>query len=122
MTARSMYARRAASVSIPAARHWRMTVARCIPSSVAASATRSSPRAMRRPFSSFRWESLELRKAVANHVPRRLGADKDVGCRGDRRRIDQGAEGDMHIDAVSNKRIEEGAALTAAGVIYIAIA
>jgi hypothetical protein len=65
-------------------------------------------------------QGLELGKTVANHVPRRLRTDEDVSGGGDRRRIDQGAESDVHIGAVPHQRVEQRAAFAAAGMIPVA--
>lgn len=65
----------------------------------------------------FRGERLELGEIVANQVPWCLGAHKDVGPRGDRWWIDQGAKRDVHISAFPHQRVQKRAALAAAGVM-----
>lgn len=58
-----------------------------------------------------------LRQAIRDFVPRRLRADEDVFGRANAWGVDEGAHGDMGEGAVADDRVEQRAALAAAGVV-----
>ena len=62
-----------------------------------------------------------LRKSVCDVVPGRLGADKDVRGGAQAWGVDERAECNMHVSAVSHDRVEKGAARLATGIVVLVL-